>query len=158
MLSCFNETMYPYVRFLRVLDLRDLHELLDDDKFSNKVYANFFNGVLQQFDFMAQVPGTRQQKYRGRGAKLRSNVAAIGDVVVKNAQLLEEVTEPSVGEYSILTEALPRWAPDLSRLQSLELWDGKTLGNEKIRNLLHANCPSLRKICIYQWYVTASYH
>lgn len=145
--------MYPYVRYLRVLDLRDLHELLDDGKFEGKIYKNFFSGSLHQFDFMAQLPTTRKQRYLGRGAKLRSNVAAIGDTVVKNASMLEEVTEPSVSEFSILADTLPRWAPYLSRLQSLELWNGKPLGDETIRNLLHANCPSLRRICIYMWYV-----
>lgn len=29
--------MYPYCRYLRVLDLRDLTDLLDDDKFRGKI-------------------------------------------------------------------------------------------------------------------------
>lgn len=148
--------MYPYVHYLRVLDLRDLHELLDDDKFRGKIYSNFFTGSVKQFDFIANAnvaTGTRMQRFRARGTNLRASIAAIGDQVVANAPMLEELTEPSVGEHSILAPALPRWASQLGRLQSIELWDGKTLGYEKIRNLLHAHCPHLRRISVYQWSV-----
>ncbi|KAI4723435.1 hypothetical protein E4T48_00176 [Aureobasidium sp. EXF-10727] len=83
---------------------------------------------------------------------MRAAVAAIGDAIVKAAPMLEELTEPIVhGEYNILSNALPRWAPDLSRLRSLELWDGKTLGDEAVQELLHKHCPHLNRISIYQW-------
>ena len=148
--------MYPYVHFLRVLDLRDLFYLLDEDKFRVKILTNFFSGPLEVFDFMAQTPGTRTQKHRAKGLNLRKNVAAIGDVIVKNAPMLEELTEPIVGEFNILSDTLPRWAPNLGRLQSLELWDGRTLGNEAVRDMLHTYCPSLRRIRVYQWCVDRS--
>ncbi|KAL1301806.1 hypothetical protein AAFC00_005998 [Neodothiora populina] len=157
-LSCFGQTMFPYVRYLRVLDLRDLHELFDDDKFRGKIFSNFFTGPLATFDFMAQITGTRQQKWRSKGIKLRANIVSIGETIVGSAPMLEEVTEPSVGEYNILSEALIRWTPQLGRLQSLELWDGKTLGDETLRNLLHAHCPHLRRISIYQWREDESDH
>ena len=145
--------MYHYVRYLRVLDLRDLYYLFDDDKFRGDIYENFFSGQLSRFDFMAQTSGTRLQKFRGKGFSIRNNVVDIGDVIVQNAPMLEELTEPIVGEYNILSAAIPRWAPDLSRLQSLELWDGKTLGDEAVRTMLHAHCPLLRRIRVYQWLV-----
>lgn len=148
--------MYPYVHYLRVLDLRDLFYLLDDDKFRGKTYENFFAGSLAQFDFLAQTPGTRAQKFRARGASLRNNVVAMGSKVIEGAHMLEELTEPSMGDHNILGGALPNWAPSLGRLQSLELWDGKTLGDETIRNLLHTNCPLLRRISVYSWFVSIS--
>lgn len=37
LLSCLGETLFPYCRYLRVLDLRDVYELLDDDKFRGKI-------------------------------------------------------------------------------------------------------------------------
>lgn len=52
---------------------------------------------------------------------------------------------------SVLSTALPRWAPDMSRLRSLELWEGKTLGDEIVQDLLHKHCPHLNRIKIYQW-------
>jgi hypothetical protein len=157
LLSCYGEAMYPYVRYLRVLDLRDLFYLLDEDKFRGKIFQNFFSGPLEKFDFMAQTTGTRTQNLRARGLNLRNNIAAIGDVIVKNAPMLEEITEPSVGEHNILSRTIPRWAPDLSRLQSLELWDGKTLGRLDVQRMLHIHCPLLRRIRVYQWYATCSY-
>lgn len=36
-LSSLGHTLYPYCRYLKVLDLRDLADLLDDDKFRGKV-------------------------------------------------------------------------------------------------------------------------
>lgn len=36
-LSAFGKTLYPYCRYLRVLDLRDLTDLLDDDKLRGKI-------------------------------------------------------------------------------------------------------------------------
>jgi hypothetical protein len=37
LLSCTEETLFPYCHYLRVLDLRDLWDLLDDDKFRGKI-------------------------------------------------------------------------------------------------------------------------
>jgi hypothetical protein len=38
LLSCTEETLFPYCHYLRVLDLRDLYNLLDDDKFRGRIY------------------------------------------------------------------------------------------------------------------------
>jgi hypothetical protein len=37
LLSCTEETLFSYCHYLRVLDLRDLYELLDDDKFRGRI-------------------------------------------------------------------------------------------------------------------------
>ncbi|KAI5211123.1 hypothetical protein E4T38_01735 [Aureobasidium subglaciale] len=112
------------------------------------LYRNFFSGSLARFNITSQ---TRGKNRALRSSNMRETVAAIGDAIVKAAPMLEELTEPIVGEYNILSSALPRWAPDLSRLRSLELWDGKTLGDETVQNLLHKHCPYLNRINIYQW-------
>jgi len=82
---------------------------------------------------------------------MRDTVAAIGDAIVEAAPMLEEIAEPILDEHNILSSALPRWAPNLSRLRSLRLWDGKTLGDETIQQLLYKHCPYLSRINIYQW-------
>lgn len=38
LLSCTEETLFPYCHYLRVLDLRDVYNLLDDDKFRGRIY------------------------------------------------------------------------------------------------------------------------
>lgn len=35
-LSTLNGTMFPYCRYLRSLDMRDLEQLLDDERFSGR--------------------------------------------------------------------------------------------------------------------------
>ena len=39
LLSCFGKTLFPYHRYIRVLDLRDLANLIEDDKFVSKISA-----------------------------------------------------------------------------------------------------------------------
>ncbi|KAH0119609.1 hypothetical protein KCU66_g9777, partial [Aureobasidium melanogenum] len=145
LLSCTEETLFPYCHYLRVLDLRDLYELLDDDKFRGRIKQNFFSGSLARFNITGQ---TRSKARALKSSNMRETVAAIGDAIVKAAPMLEELTEPTVG---VLSSALPRWAPDMSRLRSLELWEGKTLGDETVQDLLHKHCPHLNRIKIYQW-------
>jgi len=148
LLSCTEETLFPYCHYLRVLDLRDLWDLLDDDKFRGKIQQNFFSGSLARFNFTSQTRG-KAQAFRSKN--MRDTVAAIGDAIVEAAPMLEEIAEPILDEHNILSNALPRWAPNLSRLRSLRLWDGKTLGDETIQQLLYKHCPHLSRINIYQW-------
>ncbi|KAI5248127.1 hypothetical protein E4T43_01625 [Aureobasidium subglaciale] len=87
------------------------------------LYRNFFSGSLARFNITSQ---TRGKNRALRSSNMRETVAAIGDAIVKAAPMLEELTEPIVGEYNILSSALPRWASDLSRLRSLELRDDES--------------------------------
>lgn len=58
-LSALGKTMFPYCRHLRMLDLRDLSELLADDKFRGKTVKTFFDGDMAQFHFMLPAVGKR---------------------------------------------------------------------------------------------------
>lgn len=142
-LSAFGKTIYPYCRHLRSLDLRDLADLLDDDKFRGKVAKHFFTGELAKFHFVQQASG------RGRQSRLEIKriITAIGDEITKHAPQLESLSEPA--NTDILSSALLEWAPRLTNLMSLDLWDGKALANETIRNLLHAHCPNLSSLRVY---------
>ena len=141
-LSTLGDTMYPYGRHLRMLDLRDLSNLLDELEESKrgKVVKYFFAGKMTQFHFL--LPTTTKKGV----TRLDRNkiVMAVGDEVTKMAPLLEGLSEPST--LDTLSAGLPDWAPRLSHLHELELWDGKALGNETVRNLLRAHCPQLSQI------------
>ncbi|KAK4993153.1 hypothetical protein LTR50_000639 [Elasticomyces elasticus] len=89
--------------------------------------------------------------------KTHAIIGAIGEVITLGAPMLEAITEPAVGD--VFSTTLSRWAPRLTRLRSLQLWDGKALGNETTRNLLYAHCPMLELLSLYQWqHADADHH
>ncbi|KAF2211000.1 hypothetical protein CERZMDRAFT_44205 [Cercospora zeae-maydis SCOH1-5] len=142
-MSAFGKTLYPYCRHLRLLDLRDLGDLLDDDKFRGKIAKQFFSGELAQFHFV-QATSTR-----GRPARLdiKKIVTAIGEKITLHSPMLEALTEPT--NSNTLSSVLSNWAPRLSHLKSLDLWDGKALADESLQKQLHEHCPHLSSLRIY---------
>lgn len=142
-LSAFGKTLYPYCRHLRLLDLRDLGDLLDDDKFRGKISKKFFSSELAQFHFV-QATSTR-----GRPARLdiKKIVTTIGEKITQHSPMLEALTEPT--NSNIFSSVLSEWAPRLSHLKSLDLWDGKALANEDLQKQLHEHCPNLSSLRIY---------
>ncbi|KYG50196.1 hypothetical protein M433DRAFT_57667 [Acidomyces richmondensis BFW] len=145
-LSALGKTLYPYCRHLRDLDLRDLGNLLgelDESRDKAKVAKQFFSGDLAQFHFVSDAPG------KGRVAKLsiKKIIQAVGNEITQRAPLLEELSEPTTSD--LLSSALPAWASRLTHLRSLDIWDGKLLADETIRNLLHVYCPQLNHLKLY---------
>lgn len=126
-----------------MLDLRDLGELLADDKFRGKTVKTFFEGDLAPYHFTLPALG------KGRIARLDTKriVRAMGDVIIQQAPLLEGLWEPTTSD--VLVNALPDWAPRLTHLRRLDVWDGKALASETTRNLLHAHCPNLESLSIF---------
>lgn len=135
--------MFPYSRYLRALDLRDLESLLEDDRFRGKIEKTFFAGKLQEFYFTQVVRG----KYRHIRLDIRKIVLALGSKITHHATLLESLSESA--NVDILAEALVDWAPRLNHLTQLEFGDGKALADENVRNLLHVNCPLLDTLRIF---------
>lgn len=127
-----------------MLDLRDLGDLLDDDKFRGKISKHFFSNDLARFHSVIANPG------RLRAERLDRNkiITAVGDEITQQAPLLESLTEPTL--LDTLSRALPTWIPRLSHLRVLNLFDGKALADETIQNLLHAHCPNLEALKIYR--------
>ncbi len=139
--------MYPYCRHLRMLDLRDLGDLLEDDKFRGKISKIFFAGDLSRFHSTLPVPAKR----RGMGAPRLDRdkiITALGDEISQQAPLLEALSEPAL--LSTLSTALLTWTPRLGSLRRLELFDARAFEDETIRNLLHAHCPNLEAITVYR--------
>lgn len=143
-LSASGKTIYPYCKHLRFLDLRDLGELLEDDKFRGKIAKNFFTGELARFNFTMQ---TDKKKNRVPRLDTKKIITAIGDEITQHAPLLETLSEPI--DTNIFSTALRTWAPRLENLKSLDFWDGNALSDETLRNLLHAHCPGLTSLRIY---------
>lgn len=143
-LSALGKTMFPYCRHLRMLDLRDLGHLLTDDKMRGKTFKTFFAGDLAQFHFTT--PANKGPP-RPDG---RKTVRSVGDAIIPQAPLLEELSDPSAaGVAGVLSDTLSYWVPHLPQLRRLEVWDGNAFADETTRDLLHANCPNLESLGIY---------
>ncbi|KAK5121378.1 hypothetical protein LTR16_004325, partial [Cryomyces antarcticus] len=141
---------------MRVLDLEDLGSFLDDDKFRGVIAKNFFSGELPKFHMVAQAPSNPGGRPRGGRLNIRAIIDAFGEVITEHAPMLEQITEPQMG--NILTSALLRWTPRLKHLRSLTLWEGKALADERVRSLLQTHCIHLEAISIYQWQGDTSDH
>lgn len=151
-LSALGKAAYPYCRHLRMLDLRDLSYLLDHDKFRNKnskIAKYFFAGDLARFRLTIDTPIKTGSRLGIGRLDSASVLSAIGDTVTQAAPLLEALSEPTITD--ILSTALLTWAPQLKHLRFLQLWDGKALADDTLRNLLHIHCPNLQQLSIYRW-------
>jgi hypothetical protein len=147
-MSALGGTIYPYCKHLRMLDLRDLGYLLEEDKFrQGKIVKNFFSGPLERFNLTMEAPVRQGSRNRPKRLDIRRIVVAVGDVMTEQSPLLEALTEPTLD--GLLSSALLSWAPRLSHLRRLDLWDGSALADVTVCTLLHSHCPNLDALRIY---------
>ncbi|KAH7077793.1 hypothetical protein BKA63DRAFT_532260 [Paraphoma chrysanthemicola] len=141
--SALDATLFPYCRYIKSLDFRDLGNLLDEDQFRNKGVKQFFAKPLKQFEKTETFTTIRGKRLtRLKNAEI---IDAIGEVVTQHTPMLEVIS----GE--LLASALVRWTPRLPRLQSLELFDGKPLEDELMHASIYEHCPQLKSLMIYTW-------
>lgn len=138
-LSSLNKTLYPYCRYMRVLDLRDLEYLLEDPKFRGHIANKFFEGELQQFKFEEKVTKTYKR------LDIPRVVIAMGDAVSRETPLLEQISGKVSGD------ALSKWVDRLPKLRRLELWEGSSIGEESVQDAIIAHCPHLEEISMFSW-------
>ncbi|KAF2147834.1 hypothetical protein K461DRAFT_298445 [Myriangium duriaei CBS 260.36] len=145
-----GKTLFPYCHFLRVLDLRDLLFLLDDDKFRGKIPDYFFAGDLAHLRILVNQPATRKG-WRKPRLDFKQIILAVADAITRQAIKLEVLTEPVAPGLDLLSAGLIQWSPRLSNLQFLQIGDGVALGDEAVQDLLIQSCPHLTKLEIYRW-------
>ncbi|ORY10412.1 hypothetical protein BCR34DRAFT_350596 [Clohesyomyces aquaticus] len=142
--SSMNATLFPYCRYIRILDFRDLENLLEDDQFKGKVMKQFFSAPLDQVY-------KKQSKTFGNPSRqhvrldVPAIIDAIGEVVTQHTPMLDTIS----GE--LLSHALVRWAPRLPRLQTLELKNGSPLEDELVHASIYEHCPQFNSLSIYTW-------
>jgi len=144
-LSALDKTLYPYCRHLRELDLQDLGGLLDrlDETKFKKVSQQFFAGDLARFHHVMRTT----RKSGASRLDLKAILTDVGDLLTQKAPMLEAISEPASSD--VLSTALPGWAARLSHLQELSLWNGITLKDEALQNLLRVYCPKLQVLSIF---------
>ncbi|KAF9696980.1 hypothetical protein EKO04_004617 [Ascochyta lentis] len=141
--SSLETTLFPYCRYIKILDFRDLGNLLDEDQFRIEISKQFFSGPLKQFE--------KTRTWKSMSGKTMDGlhnadiIDAVGEAVTQHTPTLEMIS----GE--LRSDALIRWTPRLPRLQSLELWDGKPLEDPLVHASLHQYCPNFNTLMIYTW-------
>ncbi|KAF1978338.1 hypothetical protein BU23DRAFT_498272 [Bimuria novae-zelandiae CBS 107.79] len=141
--SAVDATLFPYCRYIRALDFRDLENLLEDEQFTAKISDQFFDGPLKQFNKTNTITRPSGQKFERLDVKAIVN--AIGEVVTQHTPMLETIS----GQLS--SAALVHWAPRVSHLQELELWDGSALEDELVAASIHQNCPNFNSLMAFHW-------
>ncbi|GAM90514.1 hypothetical protein ANO11243_085580 [Dothideomycetidae sp. 11243] len=149
-LSSLGKTLFPYCNFLRVLDLRDLLFLLDDDKFRGRISGYFFSGDLAYLNMTVELPKVRSAPRKPR-LDTKNIILSIADSITKQAIKLEVLTEPVAPGLDLLSAGLSQWSPRLRNLEFLQIGDGIVLGDEAVQDLLIQSCPHLNKLEIYLW-------
>lgn len=146
-LSSLGLTLYPYCKYIRALDLRDLKELFEDVKFRDEFSKGFFAGRLSPFRF-GLPEETRGRKSKARTYRpwplMTTAMEAIGDVITNQTPMLEELH----GE--ITSRAVSEWISRLPRLQQMTLWNGGALVGG-VGKLIRLHCPNFKTLRFYKW-------
>ncbi|KAF2263736.1 hypothetical protein CC78DRAFT_496246 [Lojkania enalia] len=142
--SSLDATLFPYCRYIKLLDLRDLDQLLEDDQFKGKVQKQFFSKPLDRFFRTVETPYRKAGRTIAR-LNITSIIDAVGEAVTQHTPMLEIISG------KILSHALVRWAPRLPRLQTLELYDGGPLEDELVHASIYEYCPQFNSLSIYTW-------
>jgi hypothetical protein len=88
--SSIGETLFPYCRYIRALDFRDLENLLDDDQFKGKISKQFFTGPLARFYKAETLKRANGRKYER--LDIKGVINAIGEVVTEHTPMLEIIS------------------------------------------------------------------
>ncbi|KAL9065764.1 MAG: hypothetical protein Q9157_007362 [Trypethelium eluteriae] len=145
-----DRTYFIYCRYLRELDLNDLGQLFEADKFRTKIEKKFFEGELSKLRILSNTARPNTERL-----DINAVTNRVGDVVTEKAPLLEAISSNSGLDSS---SALRKWIPMLSKLQELKLFNGKTLADPAIPELITAHCPFFRRLWIFLWVTPESDH
>ncbi|PVI07399.1 hypothetical protein DM02DRAFT_504633, partial [Periconia macrospinosa] len=141
--SSLDATLFPYCRYIKTLDFRDLENLLDEDNFKAKISKQFFTTPLASFYKAQPTKTARGRKFERMNIK--AIVEAIGEVVTQHTPMLEMISGHLTAPSLIL------WIPRLPRLQSLELFDGSALEDALVPECIRQHCPNFNSLMIYSW-------
>jgi hypothetical protein len=87
--SSLKATLFPYCRYIRALDFRDLENLLDDDHFK-KISKQFFAGPLAPFYKADTLKRPNGKKYER--LNIKAIIDSVGEVVTQHTPMLELIS------------------------------------------------------------------
>ncbi|RDL35150.1 Uncharacterized protein BP5553_07081 [Venustampulla echinocandica] len=153
--SSLEDTAYPYCLYIRVLDLRNLSDLLNDPVFHNVALDSFFDGDMAQF-LNGQDRPVKKKTRLSKTTYTRLNVPlildAIGEAITGfvSQAASESKTTVALEDLSgdINASALPIWVGRLSKLKSMTLWDGSVL-DKNVAMSIADKCPNFDDLTFY---------
>lgn len=151
--SSLGSTYYPYCLYIRSLNLTDFNNVLDDSAFIGPVRDAFFEGDMAQFLTLLDTPAKRKS---GRNGLVRLNRDIIIDLVGESitnyiSRAAAENSSTAALEQlhgATTARSLELWTSRLSRLRSLQVWDG-AIFNEKVAAAIHKNCFEFAELEMY---------
>ncbi|KAL3425604.1 hypothetical protein PVAG01_02395 [Phlyctema vagabunda] len=152
--SSLGITAYPYCLYIRSLDLGNLSELLEDVIFRESIMDEFFSKDMAAF-YKVFENSTKRKTKSGR-SYLRLNIPLVVDAV---GESITNYISQSAGRHhnsaaleelkgSVSTGAITRWTGRLSRLRSINLWDGASLDHTVARSITE-HCYDFQELTIY---------
>ncbi|KAL8663397.1 MAG: hypothetical protein Q9202_003916 [Teloschistes flavicans] len=137
-LSAMGQTLFPYARYIRALNLEDLEELLEDAKFKDKISSKFFKGEISKCKVQTSGPRSNQMRL---DAGATSN--ALGDIITMSTPMVEELSG------KITNDSLLQWIPRVPRLRLLSLWYGGSLVGAG--PLIRQHCHAFKILRLWGW-------
>lgn len=138
-LSAMNKTFFPYCQHIRVLNLGDFQNLLEDERFKDRIRDNFFSGDLRRFriEIVPKLPAAvKANDWRRRPRlDLAPIVDAVGELLTQKTPIVDTL------KGTLFAASLKRWIPRLPRLRSLVVWNGNELRGD-VAELIRTHCPS----------------
>ena len=145
MLSGLDKTLFPYSHFIRALQLQDLQDLLQDDKFRvPRVSRTLFEGDMAKYRVDRQLQVSRKKNsYVLIDAE--ATVNGFAEVITQHAPMLEEFSGNQQLDAGILAKSIPR----MPNLQTLKVFQGEALNG--MGPLLRTHCPLFSTLSFYGW-------
>ena len=141
-LSTQNETYKPYCVYIRVLDFRNLSNMLEDFKFTDEIQSDFFAGAMERFHKPEPKRLTKMRIFKYLNAP--PIMDAIGSAITTKSVHLEELDGP------LNHDLLPCWISNKPHLKSLILFRGDAL-SEKAGVALRNGSQNFKNLTILEW-------
>lgn len=129
-------TFKPYCRYLRILDFRNLKDMLESTQFRT-AKKSFYAKPLAQFNH-TQTSG----KYEV--PDIVASINHVGETIIPKSHLLEEIS----GQLS--QGFLTRWVSQTPKLKRMVLWNGSALGSEA-GSTIAKNCEHFAALSVLGW-------
>lgn len=129
-------TYKPYCRYLRIIDFRNLSEMLESTHF-RAAKRSFYAKPLSRFNHV-------RQQGKWELVDVVATINDVGETVIPKAILLEEMSG------HLRPGFLTRWISQTPRLKQMVLWKGDALGNEAGKAVAN-NCEYFDALTVHGW-------
>ncbi|KPI41239.1 uncharacterized protein AB675_8004 [Cyphellophora attinorum] len=135
-----SKTYKPYCRYLRMLDFRNLLNMVEDPRMARgKLQSSFFGGPMRPFKIMSSRAWKGMHYVDGS-----ATINAVGESLTQAATQIEEIA----GDIS--PNNLPRWIDRTPKLERLVLWNGNSLV-QRAGQSVAKTCDHFSSLTIREW-------